>query len=84
MIAAVNAVINAGSSLCTVSRLYSMPVKSSRRRVIGQVDVECRQATCKFPCLHNALDRHLKAILDVYGGVSVLKYTELLWSPKIS
>ena len=83
MIAAVNTVINAGSSLCTASRLYSVPVKSSRRRVIGRVDVECRQTTCKFPCLHNALDRHLKAILDIYGGVSVLKYTELLWSPKI-
>ena len=42
MTAAVNAVNNEGSSLHAASRLYNVPIESLRRRVIGQVDVECR------------------------------------------
>ena len=42
MTAAVNAVNNEGSSLRAASRLYNVPIESLRRRVIGQVDVECR------------------------------------------
>ena len=39
MVAAVNAVNNEGSSLRAASRLYNVTLK---RKVMGQVDVECR------------------------------------------
>ena len=42
MTATVNAVNNEGSSLRSASRLYNVPIESLRRKVIGQVDVECR------------------------------------------
>lgn len=42
MTAAVNAVNKEGSSLPAASRLYNMPIETLRRRVIGQVDIECR------------------------------------------
>ena len=41
MTAAVNAVNKEGSSRAA-SRLYNMPIETLRRRVIGQVDIECR------------------------------------------
>ena len=42
MTAAVNAVNNEGSSLRATCRLYNVPIETLRRRVMGQVDVECR------------------------------------------
>ena len=42
MTAAVNAVNNEGCSLRAASRLYNVSIGSLQRRVIGQVNVECR------------------------------------------
>ena len=42
MTAAVNAVNNECGSLRAASRLCSVPIETLRRKVMGQVDVECR------------------------------------------